>query len=302
MHSMFKGLVMLTLCGHAVAADTIKQGTTQPEQAEQGTEVAEQVESRFSVTIDLTTTSTYYFRGIVQETDGFIFQPSIEIGVDFYNGEDWSISGYGGIWNSFHSEETGSTDTDQFVSTWYEVDFYAGLSASTGRMSFDLCYTNYASPNGAFGSINEIAFGVAFDDSGLWGDTGFALNPSATLALELGDNSGDGGTGKGVFLSVGIEPGTEISGTPLGDVSISFPIEAGFSLSDYYEVAGNDEAFGYLSAGVSTTIPLGFMPEGYGDWSLNTGVDFLMLGDNTEIYNSGEDSEWIFHAGVTLEF
>lgn len=293
-------LLLALAASHAVAIDDT-QGEPQaaPEQEQA---VESDSGNRFSVTIDSTFTSQYFFRGIVQETDGFIYQPSIEVGVNLHESDDWSFSGYMGIWNSFHDEETGSTDTDQFVSTWYEVDLYAGVTASTGRMSFDVFYTNYSSPNGAFGSINELGIGFGFDDNGLWGDSGFALNPSATLAFELGDNSGDGGADKGVFLGIGVEPGMEISNTPVGDVAISFPVELGLSLGDYYELAGDDESFGYLSAGAAASVPLSFMPDGFGDWTLNTGVDFLLLGDHTENYNGGDDSEWIFHAGITLEF
>ena len=295
------GLILSLSALHATADDQTLS-TIQEQQPEPVGVAESDSGDRFSVTLDATYTSQYFFRGIVQETDGLIFQPSIELGVDLLDRDDWSISGYMGIWNSFHDEETGSTDTDQFVSTWYEVDLYAGVSASSGRMSFDVFYTNYSSPNGAFGSVNELGIGFGFDDSGLWGDSGFSLNPSAQLAFELGDNSADGGVSKGVFFAIAVEPGMELSNTPVGSVAISFPIELGLSLGDYYELGGDDETFGYLSTGVGVSIPLGFMPDGFGDWSLNTGLDFLLLGDHTESYNGGEDSEWIFHAGVSLDF
>lgn len=37
---------------------------------------------RLHVSVDLTITSQYFFRGIAQETEGFIFQPSLEISAD----------------------------------------------------------------------------------------------------------------------------------------------------------------------------------------------------------------------------
>lgn len=292
---------LLALSSVGAYADDTSPAASEPppEQAEGDTG---QSENRFSVEVDLTTVSQYFYRGIVQETDGFIFQPSITIGVDLFENDGWALSGFAGMWNSFHSEETGSSDPDQFVSTWYEVDFYTGLTLTHERISLDVCYLNYASPNNAFGSINELGVCLELDDAGLWGGSDFALNPCVTLAFELGDNSGDGGVDRGVFLGIGIEPGMEISGSPLGEIAMSFPIEAGFSISDYYELAGDDEAFGYLSAGVAASVPLRFMPEGYGEWSFNTGIDYLLLGDHTQSYNGGDDSEWIAHAGVSFEF
>lgn len=295
------GITIALLAGTAFG-DEQTQVQSQPEEAQAEASVEGNEGSKFSVTIDATYSSQYFFRGIVQETDGFIFQPSIEIGFDLYEGDEWSLAGYAGMWNSFHSEETGSTDTDQFVSTWYEVDLYAGVSLSHDRFSFDVSYTNYASPNGAFGNVDEIGFGVSFDDSGLWGESDFALSPYASLAFEFSDNGADGGVDKGTFLAIGVEPGMEISDSPVGDVSISFPVEVGLSVSDYYEVAGNDETFGYLTAGVAASIPLDFMPDGYGEWSLSAGLDYLMLGDNTETINGGDDDEWIFHAGISVGF
>lgn len=263
---------------------------------------AEQPGNRLSVSLDLTVASQYFFRGIVQETDGFIAQPSIEIGIDLIENEDASLSGYFGMWSSIHDQKTGSTQTDSFTSLWYEFDFYAGLSLTTGRLTTDLVYTSYTSPNGAFSTVDEISLGFSFDDSGLWGESDYGIAPYATIAFEVGANGADGGVNDGVFLAVGIEPSAELKETPFGDVTLSFPIEAGFSLSDYYEVAGVDESFGYVTAGVAVSMPLSFIPAGYGEWSFSAGADYLALGTNTEAINAGEDSEWIFHAGIGIDF
>ncbi|MFK7759465.1 MAG: TorF family putative porin [Phycisphaerales bacterium] len=254
------------------------------------------------MSLDLTYTDQYFFRGIVQETDGFIIQPAIEIGVELYEGEHHSLSGYVGMWSSFHDNKTGSTQTDNFTSTWYEFDFYAGLSLSMDRITADLVYTGYTSPNGAFGSVGEISIGLSLDDSGLWGDTEYGIAPYALVAFEVGANEADGGTNSGTFLAVGIEPSTALSDVLGSELTISFPVEAGFSLSDYYEVAGSDESFGYLTAGVAASFPLEFVDDGFGEWSFHAGVNYLLLGDNTETINAGDDSEWIFHAGIGVAF
>lgn len=253
---------------------------------------------RLHVSADLTITSQYFFRGIVQETDGFIFQPSLEISLDLIESDRWSLAGSVGMWNSFHDRKTGASDPDDFVARWYEADFYAGLSLTVDRITAALVYTTYASPNDAFSHINELSFTVTLDDSGWFGPISFA--PYATIAFELSGQA-DGGDNKGVFAAVGIEPSWTITGTPLGDLTISAPIEAGFSLDDYFEDAGSDESFGYFTAGIAASLPLPF-PQGFGDWTLHAGVDFLLLGDSTKAFNDGDDSEWIFSVGMGVAF
>jgi len=254
---------------------------------------------RVHATVDLSFTSQYFFRGIIQETDGFIFQPSVEFGFDLYETDTWSLGAYAGIWNSFHDQETGSADPDDFVSKWYEIDYYLGFSFNTGRVTADLAYTIYASPNDAYTSVEEFIFTLAFDDEGLLGPIAFA--PYATLALEVGDGTGDGGANQGLFLGLGIEPAHTFENSPIGDVTLSVPIEAGFSLDDYYEGATGDESFGYFTAGLAASVPLP-APSGFGAWSFSAGVDYLLLGDSNQALNAGDDSEFIVHAGVTFEF
>jgi uncharacterized protein Gcw-chp len=279
--------------GSACAAEPAQ--ATEPE-----TPVVEESNSdRVHLSIDLSFTNKYYFRGIIQEDNGFIFQPSVEVGFDFVENDNWSLSGYVGVWNSFHDEQTGSTDADEFIASWYEIDFYTGLSLSTGRLTTDLYYTSYTSPNDAFGRVDEIAVTVAWDDSG-WIDQ-ITFSPYATIAMEIGTNQADGGSDLGTFFAIGMEPTHTYESTPIGDITLSAPIEAGFSLSDYYEIAGDDESFGYFTAGLAASVPLP-APEGFGDWTFNVGIDYLLLGDSNKALNAGEDNEWIIHSGISFEF
>lgn len=255
--------------------------------------------SRVHLAVNLSFSSQYFFRGILQESRGFIFQPSVEIGLDLYESDDLTVAGYFGAWSSFHDERTGSADPDEFVSSWYEFDFYTGLSFTTGRLGTDINYTNYASPNDAFGHVEEINLTFSWDDSG-WIE-GITLSPYAHIAFEFGSNQADGGTDLGTFLSLGIEPSHTYESSPIGEITLSLPIEAGFSLSDYYEGPTGDESFGYFTVGFAASIPLP-APDGFGQWSWNTGIDYLLLGDSNEIINGMDDDEWIFHSGISFEF
>ena len=65
-----------------------------------------QNEGRVSVGAGIDFATSYYFRGIVQETSGFIAQPYLEAGLSLYEGDNGSVSLAAGTWNSLHSAQT----------------------------------------------------------------------------------------------------------------------------------------------------------------------------------------------------
>src|SRR5262245_21788994 len=84
----------------------------------------------FRIGNDITT--AYYFRGILQERDGFIDQPYGEINFSLLSrdeDDDHLLTGItliAGMWNSIQTEKT-LADSDSGPSNWYEADLYAGL-------------------------------------------------------------------------------------------------------------------------------------------------------------------------------
>jgi hypothetical protein len=245
-------------------------------------------------------TSAYYFRGIIQENQGVIAQPYFEVGYGLYEGEGSfkSLSLVLGQWNSLHDGATGSGGTGQ--SMWYESDFYAGLSAAVDRWSLGATYTAYYSPNGRFGTVEELGLSVGFDDSGLISDS-FALKPSAVIAFEL-EGQADAGTQRGIYAQLGIEPSFALGQVGELDVTLALPVTFGFSLGDYYEVAGDDDALGFFDFGAVLSSPLPFLPARLGPWQASVGLHILSLGDSTETYNSGEATEIIGSFGLSTSF
>src|SRR5512145_1806963 len=56
-------------------------------------------------------TTAYFFRGILQERDGFITQPYGEVGVKLHEAEEGPVRGFtlfAGLWNSIHGKQTGN--------------------------------------------------------------------------------------------------------------------------------------------------------------------------------------------------
>jgi len=241
----------------------------------------------------------YMFRGIQQNNSGVVVWPAVDLGFAVYSG-DGGVKSAGlnfGTWNSLHSGNTGSDGPSGKM--WYESDFYATVGLGFGGgTSFSATYTAYTSPNSGFTSVREIMFKLAVDDSAHLGKG--ALKPYVILAQEFGTEVGtgqaDGGLSAGTYLELGVAPGYAAS-----NASLAFPVKLGFSLSDYYELAGEDNKFGFFSVAAIATIPLGATTS-FGAWNLHGGVEYQALGTTTEFFNGGESSQVIGSIGIGFSY
>lgn len=227
-------------------------------------------EPAVSVLVGADIPSVYYFRGYRQEADAkFTFQPYADVG--FAAGEGVNVNL--GIWNSLH---TGSLKDGG--AGYYETDLYAAVTAGMVKAT----YTAYTYPKIDDSAIHELMFSTTFDDSA----SSFPLAPSAAIAFEFAKSSG---ADKGIYLELGVAPGI-----PLGDdapVSISIPVKVGLSLKDYY---GGD-GFGYVSGGVSLSVPVNDMFEVHGS------VIGLGFGDYLKLVND-KSGDVVASVGFGISF
>jgi hypothetical protein len=241
----------------------------------------------------------YMFRGIRQNSTGVATWPWADLGVAAYSG-DGGLKGVNvnvGTWNSLH---TGDTGTDGPTSKrWYESDFYTTLAFGFGGgFSFATTYTAYTSPNSSFSNVKEMMFKLALDDSAHLGKG--AVKPYVVVARELDTAAGlgqaDGGARAGTYLELGIAPG--FTGAK---VSVAVPVKVGLSLSNYYELAGTDNRFGFLSIAGIVTVPMGSMTK-FGAWNIHGGAEFQKLGDATAFFNGGHHSQVIGSVGLGFSY
>jgi len=239
----------------------------------------------------------YLFRGLVREDDRLILWPYAEAAVDLYRGQSGvrSVLFQVGTWNSLHTGDTGSNGPSRKM--WYESDIYGTLGVGFGGgVNVGATYTAYASPNNSFSTIKEIAFKVAVDDTSYAGQ----LKPYGLVAFELdtapGFGQADRGTLPGTYLEVGVAPGWVDP-----DFRVEFPIKVGLSLKDYYELAGVDHKFGFLSLAAVGTVPLGGNTD-YGAWNVHGGFEFQSLGNTPEAFNAGDQSKIIVSVGLGVRY
>lgn len=266
-------------------------------------------------------TSQYFFRGLLQEDQGVIAQPKVELGFDLYQGDSGdSLHGIDmkfGLWNSLHDGPTGGSG-----GIWYESNFYFGFDAHVGeRLDAGIRYSAYTNPNRVTTNTNnanlrhfskqnrtveELIFLFDYDDRGQWFESlDSGLRPSLVLAFELSGQRDVATNGhSGIYAGLGIEPEFAVGQLGEANVSLRLPVTVGLSLGDYYERAtgGNDDFFGYLDLGGELAMPLSFLPAKLGPWDGFVGLHLLLLGDNNRSRNGGDSSELIFSFGCSTVF
>jgi hypothetical protein len=224
----------------------------------------------------------YMFRGIRQNSTGMATWPFIDLGVS--GGGLKNVTLNVGTWNSAHSKPSGL----------YETDFYGTLGVALGGgAALSTTNTSYTSPNDSFTHVKEIAVKMAFDDSAALGRG--ALKPYALVAFELGAEPGryqaDGGEHGGRYLELGMAPG--VSGSK---ASLAIPVKVGLSVGDYYELDGEDNAFGFFSIGGIVTVPMG------AHLNVHGGAEFQALGETTKAFNGDEGTQGIASIGIGFSF
>ncbi len=269
-----------------------------------------------SGTLTTTATTHYFFRGLIQEDQGLIFQPALDLGVALWEGEGelQSLRLFLGTWNSLHSGPTGSSGSGtSSPSSWYESDFYAGINVGFAD-DFTLMthWLAYTSPNGSYDTINEVNVALSYDDSSLWGESGFSgLAPTLSVAFEIDGQTDQAtepqGTDQGIFLGVGIEPSFVVghlgSEPDAAEITLTVPAHAGFSFSDYYEDAtGDDDTFGYWDLGTFVAFPLNGVPARYGSWEMSLGVQGVFLAGHQKELNHDEGFELVGTAALSIGF
>ncbi len=241
----------------------------------------------------------YMFRGIRQNSSGIATWPAVDLGIAAYSGEG-ALKSVGinfGTWNSLHTGDTGQDGPSGKL--WYESDFYATLGFGFGGgTSFSTTYTAYTSPNNGFTTVKEIMFKLGVDDSGKLGKA--AVKPYIAIAQEfdtdIARGQADGGDNAGTYLEIGFAPGYAAK-----KAGIAFPIKVRMSLSDYYELAGEDNKFGFFSIAGIVTVPLGGTTS-YGAWNIHGGVEYQKLGTTTEAFNGGEGNQVIGSFGFGFSY
>jgi len=276
-------------------------GALAAEEPEAGAREAEEEEtSRISGIVQVDFTNAYFFRGIMQERDGFIGQPWGELYFNLFAADEGLIRDVtigGGVWNSWQSEKTLR---EHSPGPLYETDWYPLFSVGfENDITFTLIYYFYSSPNGAFDTVEELNLKLEWDDSEVLGR--WALAPWVNLAIETHLTSFGPDKGEGVQL--GIEPTLWELDDDAYPLSFTIPAELGLAIDDYYEEDdGSENAFGYASVGLLASLPITAIPESFGAWTVSAGGKIFYLSETLQDVNRGDHVYPVVTASLGVEF
>lgn len=230
--------------------------------------------------------SEYVFRGVVEEDEGIIVQPWLELA--FHPGE--RAYAFAGTWGSVHSRETWagahSGAENPNLRAWYEQDLWAGAGFAIADAYLEAYYYAYTSPSGAFAASHELIFAVAYDDAGLLHDD-VALSPAVDLSIPLADG--------GAFLGPSVEPSVDLEPTLGAPLAVAFPTAFGVALGDYY---GGDITYVHLSSGAEIAYSLATAD--YGAWTFRGGLRAVLA--NADLNPELRSRRVAASAGVDLAF
>jgi len=152
----------------------------------------------------------------------------------------------------------------------------------------------FESPNHAFLAANAAEFILSVDDSDWL--RAYALHPHVTWFRPF--PGGWASSDEGSYFEFGIEPERSFGQTER-PVTVSFPIAVGLGQKRYYL----GEHFGFFSAGVSVSVPLAFIPSGWGKWNFGVSGTYYRLGRTVaEGSNGGAQDESLFTLTLGTEF
>ncbi len=236
-------------------------------------------ESRLSGTLSLDINSHFISYGADVWADGDrfsepAFNPSLELTWALTDSLSFSL----GTWWDVNSK--AGSNSSPIGGRIQEIDVWYGLSYSAGDFTVGLVYNQWF-----YGSETEDTVDLSFSY-----DT--FLSPSLTIhhRFDPGASGGDNGTVFVLGLGYDIEA---------GPVTISFPFNLAYFASDDFH--GGDSGLGYGSIGVAASIPLSFIDESFGEWSLNAGLTYYVT-DQDVIPGNIEGDFFTANIGVSCSF
>jgi len=299
--------VAATALAITLALGPARAGLAQDSAPEENGEAAGEAEKsegpnrgRVSLLVQNDFTTAYFFRGILQERDGFIWQPYAEVSLNLYESETGFLRGVTpgmGVWNSFQSRKTLA---EHSPTNLYETDWYPFLSVDLPHgVNFTTIYWIYTSPNGAFDTVQEVELDLAWDDSEMLGR--WAMNPSVGFALETDRTSFGDKRGSAVVL--GVEPTLYEFESEMFPLSFSLPVQLGLSIDNYYEEPGrSNDTFGYLSWGLTGNLPIPYIPEDFGAWSIKVNGTGYYFSNPLTRANRGDRLYPVVTGSLVLEY
>ena len=248
--------------------------------------------SRVNVLVNFEFSDKYLTpRGMIVHNDGLTFQNLVLGLVNVYKSDSFlnDVTLVPGVWNDFSS--SGVSLHPPFGSepkkNWVEIDPIAGVSFGFAKhFKLDVTYTAFNMQILDIGTSQHLDTKLSFDDSEYL--KAFALHPyfefwqeltgKATaadvpyLVDPLGKNLGSG-PGSSYYFEIGIAPSYTFEKPGL---KVELPCRVLLPSKNFYgEYYDSSSTVGLYEVGIKASIPLKFMPQGYGHWGFHAGFRYM---------------------------
>ena len=243
--------------------------------------------------------SEYISRGVMQENQGAIAEPYLDLFFNVYEAKDSFVDKVTlnlSAWSSFHSHHPYAPQGNN-ASSWYECDIIPGVSVTfLKNWTVTASYLEYFAPNHTWtpNVSRNLNFNLAYNDTDLLG--AFALHPHIAYLRELQGNCGSGlGWGHGNYYELGVAPALPA----YGPLTVTFPVNLGLGSNGFYY---QNRGFGYFNVGVNGSVALTFIPTQYGAWAFNTGVTYWRLGNENGTDAGYDNNRFVWQGGLGVTF
>lgn len=286
----------------AAAALPLAVATTQADEA-----AAPPPPSRINTLVDLTVASHYLTpRGMDVVRQGVVFQPLILAFFNVYKGDNFvnSATVVAGMWNCFATSLQPSSDSNGAKKTgWIETDPIAGLSFGLAKnFTLSVTYTAFSMQIDNIPFSQHLETKLAFNDTDYLKE--FALHPYVIYWQELSGKAvanTDPNPTTSFYFDVGVAPSYTFK--KFYDLKLEAPCRMLMADSDFYGTGAGGTTFVSLyEFGAKASMPLKFMPQGYGHWTADLG--FKRQGfDNPNLRaTQGEAGATVVYGGISAFF
>jgi len=264
-------------------------------------------------------------RGMIVRDNGLTFQPLFLAFIDLYRGNGFvnSVQAVGGVWNDIGSSISEHAPFGSDPKTnWSETDPIGGLKVGFAKhFTLDVTYTAFIEYILDIPNSQHLETKLSFDDTDFLGP--FALHPYLLFWQELDGKSTDADVpqavlgpsrksgshpnpGSSFYFELGITPSYTFQNA--GNLKIEAPCRLLLPDSRFYgEYYGESSTLGLVETGLKASVPLSFMPKGYGNWSAYAGFKYQYYNDNNlfhlNTFNAPGEStrdNAVFYGGLSV--
>jgi len=252
-------------------------------------------------------------RGMDVQDHGLVFQPLVLGFFNLYKSDTAFIRDVtldAGVWNCFGTGALPATGpqlnppTGPFLTSthWYEIDPIAGFSIdlpSKFTLSETFSCFDMQILNIPFSEHLETK--LAWDDSDYLGK--FALNPYFSywqdIVASAVATSGPIATSDRYYFDAGVSPGYTFKDCGL---KLEAPCRVLLPGQGFYGTEYKDTTVGLFELGFKASIPLKFMPDGYGHWSFHAGFKYQNFNDPNLVATQHKSDAQMFYCGLSTFF